>query len=403
MRVNKNISYIFLALVSISLLLSFSCSKPTRTALPGHLIDEAEIIAMPGVRDWGDEYSQVFQDDAELSIKQYIDQRPEGKSYDEVELNVLALSGGGSNGAFSVGLLNGWQAEGSLPEFKLVTGISTGSLIAPFAFLGGKYVPQIGQLYTNITTDQILKQESLFSIIKGTPYIADTTPLAELMERVIDEQMLNDIAKAHREGRRLFIGTTNLDAQRLVIWNMGAIANSDHPDALELFRKILRASASMPIAFPPMMFEVKAGDSFYDEMHVDGGASAEVFFYGDLIDIDKAHDDLKLNEKPTARIFILRSGQFKHKYKEVDMSLISIAGKTATSLTSSQGIGDLYRIYAISQRDGIDYNVAAVPDDFESQATEPFDPKDMKRLYKIGYDMAINGYPWQKYPPGYQP
>jgi hypothetical protein len=400
MKLHKNKSLICSALVALFLILSVSCAKPTRNALPKHYADEAEIAGMPGVRDWGDEHSEAFQEDLVLSMQQYMDT---GFKYGKDTLNIFALSGGGSFGAFACGVLNGWDAAGTRPVFKLVTGISTGSLIAPFAFLGGKYDHKIGQLYTSINTDNIMKKESLFSIATGTPYAADNAPLAGMIERNIDEEMLRDIAKAHTEGRRLWIGTTNLDAQRLVVWNMGAIASSGHPGALELFRKIILASAAMPVAFPPSMIEVEAGGSIYDEMHVDGGVSVEVFFYGDLVDIDEAHKTLNINVKPEVHIFIMRSGQLKHHYKEVEMSIPSIAGKAVTGLTSTQAIGDLYRIYTITQRDGFDYNMGSVPADYVSQAKEPFDPDDLKRLYDLGYKMALSGYPWEKYPPFYRP
>ena len=402
MKLHKNKSLVCSSLIALFLILSASCAKPTRTALPGQYADEAEIAGMPGIRDWGDEHSVEFQEDLVLSMQQSMANKPEDFKYHDQTIDILALSGGGSFGAFSCGVLNGWDAAGTRPTFKLVTGISTGSLIAPFAFLGGKYDQKIGQLYTSINTANIMKKESLWSIATGTPYAADNAPLAEMIERIIDEEMLQDIAKAHSEGRRLFIGTTNLDAQRQVIWNMGAIASSGHPDALELFRRIMLASAAMPVAFPPSMIEVEAGGSIYDEMHVDGGVTTEVFYYGDLIDIDQAHKTLNV-KKPKVRIFIMRSGQLKHQYKEVDLKIFSIAGKAVTSLTSTQAIGDLYRIYTITQRDGTDYNLGSVPADYVSQAKEPFDPDDLKRLYDLGYKIAISGYPWEKYPPFYKP
>ena len=399
MKPNHNKSCLSLSFIILFLLLSISCAKPTRNALPKHYVDQAEITGMPGVRAWGDEHSEAFQEDLVLSVKQYLATKPEDFKYSDETINILALSGGGSYGAFATGVLNGWDAAGTRPVFKLVTGVSTGSLIAPFAFLAGKYDQKIGQLYTSINTDNIMKKESLWSIATGTPYAADNAPLYELMERYIDEEMLRDIAKAHSEGRRLLVGTTNLDAQRLVIWNMGAIASSGYPGALELFRRVILASAAMPVAFPPSMFEVEAGGSKYDEMHVDGGVTTEVFFYGDIVDIPQAYETLGIKDKPQVRIFILRSGQIRHHYKPVDLKIFSIAGKALGSLTSTQAIGDLYRIYVIAQNLKIDYNYGSVPDEYVSNPKEPFDPDDLKRLYDLGYKMAVSGFPWNKYPP----
>lgn len=354
---------------------------------------------MPGVRDWGDRQSNVFQEDLVNSIRQYLATKPKGFKYEDDTISILAISGGGADGAFGAGVLNGWAASGTLPTFKLVTGISTGSLIAPFAFLGGNYVEKIGRLYTSITTDDIFKKRSLFAILGGADSVADTSPLAALIEQNIDEEMLQAVAKAHSEGRRLFIGTTNLDARRLVVWNMGAIASSGHPGALELFRKVMRASASMPVFFQPMLIEVEADGETYDEMYVDGGVTTEVFFYGALLDIADAHKTLELPERPKVRVFVIRNTQIEPDYKVVERKLFSIAGKTISSLVGSQGIGDLYRIYVITKRDGFDYNLASIPPQWVPNPKEPFDPDDMKRLYDVGYNMAKSGYPWEKYPP----
>ena len=403
MKLHKNKSVIFSTAIVFVLIFLVSCGMPSRNALPKHFVDEAEIAGLTGIRDWGDEHSVEFQEDLIHSMEQYLATKPEGFKYEDDTLNILALSGGGSYGAFAAGVLNGWDASGTRPPFKLVTGISTGSLIAPFAFLGGEYDHKIGQLYTSINTNDIMKRKSVWSIATGTPYVSDNSPLYELMERYIDEKMLREIAKAHSEGRRLYIGTTNLDAQRLVIWNMGAIASSGHPGALELFRRVMLASAAMPVAFPPSMIEVQAGGSTYDEMHVDGGVSVEVFFYGDLIDLDKGREALNIKNRPEVRIYIIRSGRIRHQYKEVDMSIFHIAGKSLGSLTSNQAIGDLYRIYTIAQRDEIDYNLASVPTDYVSTPKEPFDPDDLQKLYDLGYNMAVSGYPWDKYPPYFEP
>ena len=206
----------------------------------------------------------------------------------EPEANFLALSGGGGDGAFGAGILCGWTAAGTRPRFKLVTGISTGALIAPFAFLGPEYDARLKEAYTTMSDKDIYTVTSVVTLVLNLGKIeaaASTKPLAELLERLIDENMLRAIAAEHNKGRRLLVGTTQLDAQRLVIWNMGAIAASYHPDALKLFRQVLRASASIPVAFNPVYIKVKAAGQEYDEMHVDGGVKAQVMLYGEAINL----------------------------------------------------------------------------------------------------------------------
>jgi len=382
-----------------------SCDSKTRNPLPEEYLDKAEIAGMPQIRDWGAEKSEYFQKDLEDAIRQHISSMPEGYNIEDDEFNILAISGGGSNGAFGTGLLNGWDASGTRPVFRLVTGISTGALVAPFAFLGGEYDAEIGRLFTSVTTEDIFKKKSFFgilgSLIGSSDSIADSAPLAGLIAQNIDEEMLNDIAKAHSEGRRLYVATTNFDARKLVVWNMGAIASSGHPKALELFRSIILASCSMPVAFPAVYFDVEADGQTYDEMHVDGGVMTEVFFYGNILDLDEAVKNLGIKRHVNDRIFIIRNNQIGARYEEVEIDVLSIAGRALSSLTTTQGVGDLYRIYAVTQREGIEFNLASVPHDFKPNPKEAFDQVEMKRLYDLGYDMALNGYPWEKLPPFY--
>lgn len=398
---NSVISYSLILICLPLIMVLVSCMKHTRTGLPKQYVNQAEINGMPGVRAWGAQYSDVFQEDLINSIKQELETKPESHNYSEETLNILAISGGGSNGAFAAGLLRGWHDFETLPKFKLVTGISTGSLIAPFAFLGGKYINIIGDVYTSISTDDVLKKRSIFTLLRGAISAADSSPLASIIAKYVDEEMLKAIAEEHSKGRRLYIGTTNLDAHTLVIWNMGAIASSGHPDAPKLFHQVMLASASIPVAFPPQLIEVEAGGATYDEMHVDGGVTTEVFYYGYMLDIKAAHKTLGIKEGPKKNIYILRSNQIESKYKIVKPKLTAIAVDSLSKLTTSQGLGDLYRIYLISQRDGVDFNLASIPPEFVANPKEPFDPNEMKRLHDLAYKMAKSGYPWEKFPKGY--
>lgn len=383
------------------LLLSWSCSTPKRMALPEAYLEEAEVVGMPGVRDWAHKRSELFQKVLVEGLRQTLENDPDLFTNKNSTIDVLAVSGGGSNGAFGVGLLSGWAESGTRPTFSLVTGISTGALIAPFAFLGPDYEDPIIRMYTTVNTKDIIKNKSFFSILGGSDSMADSSPLANIIAGLIDEEFLAAVAKAYSEGRRLLIGTTNLDARKLVIWNMGKIASIGTPAALKLFRDIMLASSSIPVAFPPVFVEVEAGGNIYDEMHVDGGVVTEVFFYGFTVDIDEALDTIGVTEKPKLRVFIIRNNQIEPRYEPVNRNILSIAEKSLSNLTTSQGIGDLFRIYLITQKDDIDFNLAFIPESFIPDPKEPFDPIEMKRLYKLGYEMAKNGYPWQKYPPFY--
>ena len=189
------------------------------------------------------------------------------------------MSGGGDHGAFGAGFLKGWSASGSRPTFKIVSGISTGALIAPFALLGSDYDDQLEAAYTTVSAVDIFKKKSVLRAA-WRESLADNHPLQEMVHKFINDDLIDAIAVAHQNGQRLFIGTTNLDAQRPVIWNMGVIANSKNPQAHDVFRQILVASAAIPVLFPPEMFDVEANGELYEEMHVDGGTVGQMFFYG---------------------------------------------------------------------------------------------------------------------------
>lgn len=383
------------------LLLSWGCATPKRKALPGDYLDHAEIPGMPGVRDWGSEFSELFQSDMVEVMKSHSIKNRDKMDAKESTVDILAISGGGGAGAFGAGLLNGWSDAGDRPEFTLVTGISTGALIAPFAFLGSEYDQIIKKLYTTISTKDVFTKRSIFDVISGSDSIADSSPLAKLIGENMDEEILKKIAEAHNSGRRLFIGTTNLDARRFVVWNMGKIAAYGTTEALELFRNVMLASASIPVAFPPVYIEVQVGTDKYDEMHVDGGVIVSVFFYGFMLNIEEARKTAGIKRRVNPRIFIIRNNQFRAPYKQVQRSLLSIAGRSLMGLTTNQGIGDLYRMYLITQRDGIEFNQTSIPQDYVYYSREEFDTVEMNRLFDLGYDMATKGYHWDKYPPFY--
>jgi len=310
----------------------------------------------------------------------------------------LAISGGGDNGAYGAGFLNGWSASGLRPEFKVVTGVSTGALIAPFAFLGPKYDYVIKRVYTETSQKDIFKKRGIVKGIFGDA-MADTRPLAGVISAYVNRALLDEIAAEYAKGRLLLVGTANLDSLEPVIWNLTAIAASKDPDATKLFANVLLASASIPGAFPPVMFDVNVGGTRYQEMHVDGGTMAQVFLYPPSVNISKLSATEGLERKRV--VYIIRNARLDVDWASVERRVMPIATRAIGSLTQTQGIGDLYRIYATTQRDGIDYNLAFIPPTFTVKHKEEFDTDYMRQLYAVGEKMAQAGYPWQKTPPGF--
>lgn len=382
------------------LLISTGCSKKIRFALPEEHVDNANVLGIEQVRDWGETHSTYFQNDFIKSAQQLRKSYPELFNNPDSSIDILAISGGGSKGAYGIGLLKGWSDSGDLPTFRLVTGISTGALIAPFAFIGGEYLDIVAKFYTNVSDNDIYRRKPFSKIIQSDS-VASSLPLQRIIKENINKELLKKVAEEHKKGRRLFIGTTNLDAKRLVIWNMGHIAEIGDERALELFQKIMLASAALPVALPPVYFSVEANGKVYDEMHVDGGATVEVFFYGFILDIESGLKTAGIKDIPKVRLFIIRNSIIEQDYKPVKPRIIDIASKALSNLIGSQGVGDLYRIYTISQRDGFEFNLASLPPDYKYETKAQFDPVEMSMLYEMGYEAAKKGYSWKKYPPYY--
>ncbi|MBV8410097.1 MAG: patatin-like phospholipase family protein, partial [Alphaproteobacteria bacterium] len=326
--------------------------------------------------------------------------KAQGKSNigDLPELQLLAISGGGENGAFGAGLLCGWSAEGSRPTFDLVTGVSTGALTAPFAFLGSAYDAQLRAVYTETPADQILSQRFITAALFSDA-MADNEPLYRTISRFVDERMLAAIAAAYDQGRLLLIGTTDLDAQLPVVWNVGAIAKSGHPKAAATIRKILLASAAIPGAFPPSMIDVTLDGRSYQEMHVDGGAFVQTFLYPSQLTRNRAERRRRGEPLIDARAFIIRNGRLDPEWATVERRTLGIAGRAISTMISASGVNDVIRIYNVTQRDGIDYNLAFIGRDFNETLPAPFDNRYMRALFDYAYRQARAGYPWAKRPP----
>jgi len=310
----------------------------------------------------------------------------------------LAVSGGGEDGAFGAGLLCGWTEAGTRPEFEVVTGVSTGALTAPFAFLGSAYDAQLRAVYTDLKPEDVLLERNIVAGVLGDA-MADNSPLFGTISRYLNSDMLAAIAKGYEEGRLLLIGTANLDARERVIWNIGAIAASNHPRAPDTIRRILLASAAVPGAFPPTMIEVTLDGAKYQEMHVDGGAFTQAFLYPSSM-TDERRDRLRrgLPVVPVSA-YIIRNSRVDPGWTTVQRRTLGIAGRAISAMIGSSGQNDLIRIYEISRRDSLDYKLAYIGSDFTMELPQPFDPAYMRALFDYGYQKARRGYDWKTAPP----
>lgn len=383
-------------LVSTALCLTLlGCvSMAERNPVPGHPTQLASIPGIPNARIWGDEPP------AWIPLMNQISRETLARNFPATfrrPHQYLAISGGGADGAFGAGLLKGWTDSGKRPEFQIVTGVSTGALTAPFAFLGPDYDPLLKELYTSFETKDLITK-NLMGAISG-PALADTSPLRAKIAHYVNQECMEQIAAQHRRGRRLFIGTVNLDLARPVIWNIGAIADSGQPNALSLIHDIMLASAAIPGAFPPVYFKVQGPDGkLYEEMHVDGGTATQVFLYP--LGLEWTQITRKLEVPGTPRAYVVRNSKITPTKEVVTPWAPKIAARSIASLIRTQGIGDMYRLYLGAKRDGLDFNLAYISDDFAHEPKEPFDREYMRILYQEGYQLALKGNPWHKAPPG---
>lgn len=384
------------ALLLVVALLAGCAGVPERTPLPAELIRSAAIPGIPNARYWGDASPELALRALETHTDHELATMFEG-IYGKPHA-YLAISGGGANGAYGAGLLVGWTAAGTRPEFTMVTGVSTGALIAPFAFLGADYDDELQALYTTMSTKDIAVMKGF---LKGlfSEAMADTTPLRALIEAYVSVDVIEAIAVQHRRGRRLWIGTANLDVGRPVIWDLGAIAASSEPGRIRLIHDVLQASAAIPVAFPPVLIPVEAGGAMYDEMHVDGGTAQQVFVYPAEMNWPHIVDRLDAVGRPT--VYVIRNAFLEADFNGVPRKVLPIASRSIQALIRTQGLGDLYQIYALCLRDGNDFRLAHIPREFTEQAVENFDPVYMARLFAHAYEAAKSGYEWRSEPPGF--
>lgn len=391
----------FLAVNAVTFSALAGCSAlPRGRAVPPDDASQATVLGLRDIRYWGDEDSPELIAEGKASYdRELAAYRRAGNAGPLTPAAYLAVSGGGEDGAFGAGLLVGWTETGARPQFKLVTGISTGALTAPFAFLGSRYDPQLREIYTGISATDVLRQRWVLAALTEDA-LSSNEPLRQTMSRFVTSALIDDIARAYEQGRLLLIGTTNLDEGRPVIWNVGKLAASKRPGALRLIQQILIASAAIPGAFPPEMIDVEVDGRPYQEMHVDGGASAQVFVYPPSLQLEVLARNRGIVRQ--RRLYVIRNARLDPHWEEIKRSTLSIAGRAISSLIQTQGVGDLYRIYIGATRDKIDFNLASIPASFNTKLKRPFDQQYMRALFGLGYELGRKGYQWAKFPPGYR-
>ncbi|MCJ2094686.1 patatin-like phospholipase family protein [Methylobacterium sp. J-072] len=356
-----------------------ACGSVPRTAYTAEQAAFASVPGIPGARVYADASVDTI---AELAGN------PQRRS---AGFNYLALSGGGGDGAYGAGVLNGWTASGTRPEFSLVSGVSTGALIAPFAFLGPAYDPYLTEFYTSGVAGELVTSPNIANVLFGSGLFGDGR-LRNLIARYVTPELLTAIAEEHAKGRRLMVVTTNLDSQRAVIWNMGVIASSGAPNALELFRDVLAASASIPAVFPPQMIDVTAADARFQEMHVDGSVVTPVFTLPQTLLLR----DGKIRTGGKANIYVVINGRLEPDFEVTKDNTLSIVERSFTTASRARSRATLTATYALARGNGMGFNLTYIDENGpKASAAKGFDTGYMRALYQAGLEKGQTGTFWQ--------
>jgi predicted patatin/cPLA2 family phospholipase len=363
-----------------ALLILAGCSSLPRTPYTAADATSSRVLDLSELRRYADEPASAF-------LKTQVRLRTGRVTY-------LALSGGGADGAYGAGILNGWTASGTRPEFSVVSGVSTGALIAPFAFLGPDYDKTLREVYTSGIAESLLDTPSVVRALFGSGLFGNTR-LRELVARYVGQDMLAAIAAEAAKGRKLLIVTTNLDTQRTVIWDMGRIAAIATPKALVLFRDVMAASASLPVVFPPMLIEAEANGHIFQEMHVDGGVTAPVLTLPEafLLRNGPLTQGLRMN------IYVLINNKVERDFLLVPNNTIDIAARASASVEKTQTRSVLYETYNFARSNNLGFNLTYIDKEFPSPRSSDFETSYMRSLFQYGYDKAKIGNFWAKAPP----
>ena len=372
---------------------------PRRDPVPEIMTEQAVIPDIPHARLWLDRDIKGYTD---MIVRRMARERMaavrDGLRPGALPpIQFLSISGGGDNGAFAAGVLTGWTASGTRPEFTAVTGISAGALIAPFAYLGPKYDDVLRRVVTSLHPGDVFHERDPLSGLLSDGF-ASSEPLRRLVEKYVTPELLKEIAREDAKGRALEIGTTDLDAGRQVVWDMGAIAASGAAGALELFRNVMIASTSIPGAVSPVMIDVQVDGRPYQEMHVDGGVITQLFTYPAraLPDLEKA---IGTRFSRDIHVYLIRNGRLEPEWTPTPRRTLSIGERAIGALVQAEGIGDVHRVYRTALQDGVDFNLAYIGSDFRAASHPMFESAYMRALYDYGYHLAAGGSVWHKSPP----
>jgi Patatin-like phospholipase len=370
-----------------ALFLLVACGSVPRAPYEPAPDDALTVAGIPNARIWAD------GSPAELAQSNVVLRASAPVTGDHV--NILALSGGGSGGAFGAGLLAGWTARGDRPAFDVVTGVSTGALIAPYAFLGSEYDAQLTKAFSPEETAALNKGVTPFRVLFSNG-ISDNAALKRLIDTLVTPALLRSVAVEHARGRRLLVLTTNLDAQRPVIWDMGVIAGSGSPTSLALFRRVLLASSSIPGLYPAVRIPISGHDGPYEELHTDGGVFAQLFVGPDALMTSGV-----LGLQPdgvTLDLYVVINNALDPAFSVTPDSILGVVARSYETFLKSHARATINSTYLFAQSQGFPFHLAYLEENVPYDFREPFAPDYLSRVYALGFQTGITG-DWRSQPP----
>ena len=315
-----------------------------------------------------------------LRERRCAEQKPATQQIDE--LIILMISGGGSNGAFGAGVACGNIDKYTLPDFNIVTGVSTGALQATAVFIGKDGKNILKEAYTTITEDDVV-DKYFFPLLQNS--LSSNKRLKALINKYITDRVVDLVARQHRLGRRLYVTTTDLNNSRVVVWELSAIAASGLADRCDLYRKVLLASASVPAFYPPVPFTVTINGRDYCQHHSDS-TTKSLFFCPWML------EEFDFN---SISAYAIVNHQLPGEPRRIENGISGMLKAMVKDMLKARAYYGLIETAQMMRQHRAKFYFVAIPNDMTLEHDElDFDQIEMQLLFNRGYKMVIGGDSW---------